>query len=156
MADATAPGSIGPDPVFRSAVLCAMHGDLSRLATLDGERLRFAVRSISVLVAGRVVQTRPCELAGFTFWAESGAITFAPDPSVQHDPVDITAARMVAVEASALLARDHGEATHAMWLDLWEAVPLANRRRLAFHLGKKFTDQPEPSDTDHGGPHAAQ
>lgn len=154
--DAIAPKSIGSDPVFHSAVMCAMHGDLSRLATLDGRRLRFAARSISVLIAGRVVQSAPCELAGFTFYPDTGVITFDADPGAQHDLVDLTIARMVAVDASALLAHDHGDATHAMWVDLWESVPLDARRRLAFHMGKKFTDQPDPCDTQPGDPHAAQ
>lgn len=141
------PTSIGSDPVFHSAVLCAMHGDLSRLATLDGQRLRFAARSISVIVAGRVTQVAPCELAGFTFYPDSGVMTFDADPGAHRHVVDLTIARMVAVDASALMTGDHGDATHSMWVDLWESVPVDSRRRLAFHMGKKFTDQPEPSDT---------
>lgn len=152
--DLTADRTLGADPAFQSAVMCAMQGDVSRLATLEGRRLRFAARSISVLVAGRVVQAAPCELAGHTFYPDHGVITFASHPSVHHDPAALTVARMVAVDASALLAHDHGDATQAMWLDLWESVPAHARRRLTFHLAKSFTRRPEPSDQ--GDPHAAE
>lgn len=154
--DWPAPGSIGSDPVFHSAVMCAMHGNLAPLAALDGQRMRFAVRSISVLVAKRVLRAGPCELAGFVFVPVCGFITFTPDGTTRHDAVALTVARMVAVDATALAAGDLGDATHSMWIALWEAVPTSERRRLAFLLAKKFTTPPQPCRTNPGDPHAAQ
>lgn len=153
--DRTAPDGVNADPAFRTAVMSAMHGDPSRLAALGDERLQFAARSISILIAGRLTATHPCELAGFTFHVDSGVMTFTAAPGARIDQDDLTAARMVAVDASAFLAGDHGPATHSMWLDLWDAVPATSRRHLALVIGKKFTAVPARSDHTPGDPHGA-
>ena len=136
--------AIAADPEFQSAVIGAMRGNLAGLVAMDDEHLQVAARSLSILVAGHVVRDQPCTLAGFRFWSEAGEMTFCPaEAATPADPVHVTAARMVTVDAAGLLTRDHGEATHEMWHALMAAVPLARRRQLALLLAGKFTSAPE-------------
>ena len=147
------PRAVAADPEMQSAVIQTMRGNLQRLSLLDAGRLRVAVRSVSILVAGRVAGTHPCDLGPVTFFQDAGALTFLPRSGADMDPANLAIARMVAVDASAFLAGDHGDSTHALWLSLWEAVPASERRRLAFILGKTFTANPQPAQ--HPGDHRA-
>ncbi len=143
--------SLGADPDLHAAVIGAMYGDSSRMVRLDDARLQFAARSLSIMVAGRVLQTCPCDLAGFTFYPDTGALTFVDNGDSPVDPVTVTAARMVAVDGTALVNRDVGPLTHDYWLALWSSVPSRNRSRLAFTLIHRFTAQPRRVDHNLGG-----
>ncbi|HEY8717243.1 hypothetical protein [Pengzhenrongella sp.] len=145
--------AITADPQFQDAVLRALRGDLAGLTEMDDEHLRVASRTVSVLIAGRVVESAPCTLAGVAFWAEHGALTFAPaDPSGLSE-LDRTAARMIAVDGTALLHRDHSVATHELWAALLGCVPVTLHRSLTMLIAGKFTTAPEPAT--HAGPHPA-
>ena len=132
---------------FQVAVSRAMGGDLAGLHLMDDEELLVAARSMSVLIAAHLVCSAPCTLAGFAFWHDSGALTFCQEtPDARVHLLPVTAAQMVALDATALINRDHGVATNDAWAALLAAVPTSARRRLAFLLAGKFTAAPETAD----------
>ena len=137
------------DPGFQAAVLRALHGDVTDLAGMDPDTLRYAARSLTVLIAGRLVAAAPCTLGGADFWVDAGVVTFAAEGGRQLDQLAVTAARLISVDATALLRRDHGLPTQELWLDLWGAVPPTFHRSLAYLIAGKFTTTPRPL----GGPH---
>lgn len=139
--------AITMDPEFQAAVLQAVHGDLTGLTPMDDEHLVIAARSVSVMVAARVVESAPCSVAGFSFFPDSGVMTFdQDDPDVHLHLLPVTIARMIAIDASALMQRDFDAHAGELWSALLAAVPLSARRRMTLLLAGKFTCALTPSD----------
>lgn len=142
--------AISADPAFQDATLRALRGDMSSVLAMSDDHQWVAARSMTLVIANRVLETEPCNLAGVTFWVADNTLTFTTDA----DLLTVTAARMIAVDATSFTRGDHGESTHMLWLSLLEAVPAKVRRQLTALIAGKFTTSPEPVDLNRrGGPH---